>query len=177
MFARHPAKGERWLALIKLRDDLMSGTLPESTSPAFLQKAVAIEDTSVETLSAHAFAYTAAFHRHDDVRAGEMLEICLRRAGEAPPELREALASDAAVFQARRRGRPDLAKRWLEAMTAAQSSWLRLRAEAAVLEAEGQRGNASNKLTECERALLALPASPPREVSLQVLRRWQAELA
>src|SRR5262245_60929864 len=95
MFARHPAKGERWLSLIKLRDDLMSGTLPESTSAAFLQKAVAIEDASVETLSAHAFAYANAFHLHDDVRAAEMLETCLRRAGEAPTELREALASDA----------------------------------------------------------------------------------
>jgi len=45
--------------------------------------------------------------------------------------------SDAAVFLARKRKRADLAEQWLDALPqVTQVPWLRIRAEAGILEAE-----------------------------------------
>lgn len=168
--------GERWLALLNLRADIMAGVLPESLSPDFLAKAMRIEDASLETVFAHAFAYSAAFHQHDDARGAQMLEVGLRHAGHAPPSLREAFMSDAAVFQGRRRKRADLAKQWLADIPDRSAKWLRFRVEAAIAEAEGDIARASSKLAECEKAFLELPDGAQKELLLRMLRRWQAEL-
>ena len=168
--------GERWLALLNLRADIMAGVLPESLSPDFLAKAIRIEDATPETVFAHALAYSAAFHQHDDARGAQMLEVGLRHAGHAPPTLREAFMSDAAVFQGRRRKRTDLAKQWLADIPDRSAKWLRIRVEAAIAEAEGDIAGASGKLAECEKAFLELPDSTQKELLLRMLRRWQAEL-
>jgi hypothetical protein len=112
------ARGERWLALMKLIADARAGVLPESMSADLLARATAVRDESPDTVLAHAFAYGAEFHQHHDVDAGQMLEICLRYSSRAAPATREGLMSDSAVFQARRRNRPDLAEQWLAASPA-----------------------------------------------------------
>src|SRR4029450_13685277 len=88
-----------------------------------------------------ALASSAASHRHEDDEAAERLETCLAHSGHAAPVVREALMSDAAVFQARRRKRADLAAQWLaEIPVKTQNPWLRSRAEAAILESNGGAG-------------------------------------
>src|SRR5262249_57160803 len=105
------------------------------------------------------------------------LEPSRARGGPAPPAVREALMSDAAVFQARRRKRADLADQWLATMPArTQHRWFRSRAEAAILEAKGDIAGALEKLTEVEAAILTFPESAQRETLLRLLRRWKAEL-
>jgi len=177
MLLRDRARGERWLALMRLIADARAGVLPESTPAALLAKATAVRDDSADTVTAHAFAYSAAFHQHKDGEAAQRLETCLAHSGHVPPVLREALISDAAVFQARRRKRADLADQWLAAMPAkTQHRWFRSRAEAAILEAKGDTAGALEKLTEVEAAIRRLPESAQRETLLRLLERWKNEL-
>jgi hypothetical protein len=174
------AWSERWLALVTLAADLQHGVPPEALSADDLAKAVGLRDGSIDTLSAHAIAYSAAFHRHDDAEAGRMLETCLQYSGHGTPALRYALMSDAAVFQARRRARADLAAQWLADIPAGpQLVWLRTRVEAAILEAWGDVDGAARKLEEHEAAVLALPLSSEaqRHMLLRSVRKWQAELS
>lgn len=174
---RKSAWGERWLALLRLGADLKDGVLPESLAADDLAKATSCQDASLDTLSGHAMAYAAAFHGHRDTEAGHFLETCLRHSSAAAPTLREALMSDAAVFQARRRKRPDLAGQWLAGIPeATPSPWLRLRAEAAILEAQGDLEGARRKLGFVEAAVRGLPDATQREITLRLLGRWQAEL-
>jgi hypothetical protein len=177
MLLRDRARGERWLALMRLIADARAGVLPESMPAALIAKAIAVRDDSADTVTAHAFAYSAAFHQHKDGKAAEWLETCLAHFGQAPAVVREALMSDAAVFQARRRKRADLADQWLAAMPArTQHRWFRLRAEAAILEAKGDTAGALEKLTEVEAVIRTLPESAQRGTLLRLLERWRTEL-
>jgi hypothetical protein len=166
------------LALTTLASDLQAGVPPEALSADALAKAVALRDDSIDTLSAHALAYSAAFHQHRDVDAGQMLEVCLKYSNHAAPGTRMALMSDAAVFQARRRRSAELAEQWLAALSPTTPAWLRTRTEAAILEARGDRDGASSKLDGCEDAIrsLALPTEAQRDILLRGLRKWKAEL-
>jgi hypothetical protein len=177
MLLRDRARGERWLALLRLGADLTSGVPPESLPADYLAKAVAVRDHSADTVVANAFAYSAAFHQQMDVEAGNRLETCLTFSSCVVPAMREALASDAAVFQARSRKRPDLAEEWLTAIPATRAAaWLRSRAEAAVLEARGDIEGSLRKLNDYETAIRALPDVSQREGLLHGLRRWRTEL-
>lgn len=175
-FLRRPAWSERWLALIRLRVDFLSQTPPEALCPAFLAKAVAIRDPSVETILAHSLAYANAFHRNQTERAAHMLEVCLAHIGHATPEARDALISDAAVFQAEKRRNPELARQWLESLRNTGAGWDVLRVEASILEAEGNIEATIAKLKECEAAATALPEGFQRTWLLGVVARWQARL-
>jgi hypothetical protein len=115
--------------------------------------------------------------QHKDNEAAQRLETCLAYSGHATPVLREALMSDAAVFQARRRKRADLADQWLAGIPIkTQHQWFRLRAEAAILEAKGLVDGALEKLAEVEAAILKLPKNALRDTSLQLLQRWKSSL-
>src|SRR5262245_65853691 len=84
---------------MRLIADARVGVLPESMPAALLAVAPAVRDDSADTVTAHAFAYSAAFHQHRDDEAAQRLETCLAHSGHAPPVVREALMSDATVFQ------------------------------------------------------------------------------
>jgi hypothetical protein len=177
MLLRQPERGQRWLALLHLAGALSDGVLPESLSPEFLAKAIAVRDESADTVLAHAMAFSAAFHEQRDNEAAHLLETCLAYANLATPVVRAALMSDAAVFQARKRNRADLAAGWLaEIPVPTQYHWFRSRAEAAILEANGDVAGALKKLAETETAILALPGSAQRETLLRLLKRWKSEL-
>jgi hypothetical protein len=177
MLLRDRERGERWLALMKLVADAREGVPPELLSAGVLAQATAVHDASADTVLAHAFAYSAAFHQHLDAEAGQMLEVALRYAGHAVPATREGLMSDAAVFQARRRKRPDLAEQWLAGIPAdTRHQWFRSRAEAAILEARGDAAGALGKLADVEAVILAFPTSPQRDTLLRLLERWKTEL-
>jgi hypothetical protein len=174
---RNRAAGERPFAIVRLHADLLEGVPPESMSTEFLARAVAVKDDSTDTILAHALAYSAAFHRHEDEEAARCLETCLKYSGCAGSALRDALMSDAAVFQGRRRKCADLAEQWLAAMEeSTHIPWLRSRIEAAVLEARGDTDGAARKLDEYERAVLALPDEAQRTILLRGIQRWKDDL-
>src|SRR5262249_3401755 len=89
MLLRDRARGHRWLALMRLVADARAGVLPESTPAALLAKAIAVRDDSADTVTAHAFAYSAAFHQHKDGEAAQRLETCLAHFGHAAAVVRE----------------------------------------------------------------------------------------
>jgi hypothetical protein len=177
MLLRQPRCGERWLALLRLGGELADGVLPESLSADFLAKAIVVRDASSDTVKAYAMAFSAAFHQHQDSDAAHRLETCLTYSDSATPVLREALMSEAAVFQARRRRRAELAEQWLAGIPVnTPHRWFRSRAEAAILESKGDINGALDKLAETETAILALPKNAQRETSLRLLERWKADL-
>ncbi len=170
-------RSERWLALMKLTADTRDGVSPELLSPDVLAKATAVRDDSADTVMAHIFAFSAAFHQHRDGEAASRLETCLAHSKHVAPVVLEALMSEAAVFQARRRKRPDLAEQWLADIPAnTQHRWFRSRAEAAILEAKGDFAGALGKLDEVVAAFLTVPRNPQRENLLRLLQRWKSEL-
>jgi len=173
---RHPARAERWMAEIRLRNDITDGVLPEAFPSDFIAKAVALRDDSIDTVTSHALAFAAAYHCHRDDEAARLLEVCLAFSSQAQPPLRAALISEAAVFQARRRGRGDLAEQWLADLPPSVPGWIRGRAEAAILEATGDARGAAARLSQCGRELSGPPYTPQRAYSLRLLQRWKSEL-
>jgi hypothetical protein len=174
---RHPQEGRRWLAILALNAELADGVAPESLSPHFLSAAAAVGDDSFDTLAGHLLVYLNRFYRRDDAGAADALETCLEQAGRMPEPIRESLICEAAVFQGRRRGRADLAELWLADIPPEPTfPGIRLQAEAAILEARGDRAGA-RQLVEQVEALVADRANlPARELSLRLLQRWRNEL-
>src|SRR5262249_6466080 len=124
---------ERHLAILKLADDDDRGMAFESLVSADLERANRLQDQSSETGLAATLAFLTAYGQHEDMKAGELLEIALRFSGNAEPSARDRLALAAALFQATRRGRPDLARQWLgDAPDATQFVSLRAKVTAAV---------------------------------------------
>jgi hypothetical protein len=177
MLLQNRARGERWLAMLKLLEELRQGVLQENLTPEFLAKAVAFQDKSPDTFVAYALAYAAAFWQHKDDEAAQALETCLRYSNFVAPSQRQAIMIDAAIFQARRRKRIDLAEQWLgDVPQKTEYPWFRSRGEAAIFEARGDISGAINKLEEVEKMMIATPNQALREMSLRGVRRWKAEL-
>ena len=177
MLLQNRASGERLLAMLKLLDEIRQGVPQENLSPEFLAKAVAIQDNSPDTFTAYAIAYSAAFWQHKDDEAGQKLETCLRYSSVVSPTQRHAIMIDAAVFQARRRKRIDLAEQWLaDVPQKTEYPWFRLRGEAAILEVKGDITGALTKLDEVIKLVQATPNQAMREISLRGVSRWKAEL-
>jgi hypothetical protein len=174
---RDPALGERPLALAKLNAELREGVPPDCLSADFLAKALAVRDDSLDAVAAHSIAYAAAWWQHDYATAAQMLETCLAHSSHVPPVVRHILMSDAGVFQARRRGRVDLAEEWL-AMIPERTEFpgLRPRVEAAILEAQGDLAGALEKLEEVETLFRGIPDRGLREANVRFIGRWKAEL-
>ena len=106
-------RSERYLALLKLEDQLRRRIPAALLDPAALEGATSMYDTSAETAKANLLAYLAACSRGDYLRAAEFLEVSLKASGGASSLLREMLALQAASFQATQRKRLDLAEQWL----------------------------------------------------------------
>lgn len=177
MIIRQKGSAERLVAIFQLFATLVQGKDFEDLPEQLLARATAFKDRSPDTVSAFAIAYYAAFSRHEDDRAAQLLETCLEYSRFTLRSVRDALVSDAAVFQALRRKRVDLAQQWLADLPHnAKFPGLRTRAEAAILEAQGNTEAAVSKLEETETALLRWPNALQRELSLRGLRKWKSEL-
>jgi hypothetical protein len=177
MLLGNRARGERWVAILKLVADLAEGTRAESLSREYIGLATAVRDNTSDTVTAHAIAYSSAFHRHQDDEAARMLETAMRYAGYAAPIMRQALMTDAAVFQARRRKRADLAEAWRGAMPRrTEIPWLHDLATAGVLEAHGDIAGALAALDRAEGKIRAESNKLRRDLSLRAIERWRSDL-
>lgn len=177
MLLRNGAQGERWLAILQLVADLHSGTDPENLRSDFLALATAVQDDSLDTASAYGIAHAAAYYKHDDAEAARLLEVSLQHSGCQPPMMREAIFSDAANFQAKRRGRADLAKQWLaELPEKTVMPELRIKTESAILAAEGDIQGALKKLDEAMAIIEKSAAPQRRDLMLRLMRRTRKEL-
>jgi hypothetical protein len=177
MLLKNTGQGERWLAILQLAAELRSGIEPENLSPDFIAKAIAVRDESPDTAIGYVFAYTAAWYKDAPDKAAQLLETCLEYSQFSSPMMREALRCSAAVFQGRKRNRVDLAEQWLsEIPEKTFFPGLRLQAESATLEAQGNIGDALKKLDEIQTSLMTIHDSNQRSVSLRSVQRWRGEL-
>jgi hypothetical protein len=108
-----PAWTERHLALLKLTAEIDGDVPLQSLASADVERATRLTDESADTVRAHTLAYFIAYAQSDDIKAGQSLETSLRYSSCSAPSAREMLALQAAIFQASRRGRIDLARLWL----------------------------------------------------------------
>ena len=174
---RKPAAGIRWVALMRLESDRLNGVMPEALSPEFIALATAFCDETPETVEAFGHAYLTAFHQHRDDEAASALECCLRFSRAATPLLRHAYIGEAAVFQARRRSRPDLAAQWLEQLPQQPALlWWRTCAEVAILEAKGEYVAALAKLEVVEAVYRSFLTQRLQGLVVPLVQRWEAEL-
>jgi len=91
--------------------------------------------------------------------------------------MREALMTDAAVFQGRRRRRVDLAEAWRAGLPErTEVPWLPDLAAAGVLEARGDVAAALDALDRARQKIGAESNRLRRQVSLRSLERWQRDL-
>lgn len=107
------ARAERYLAILRLTEEIDRGVSLESLSSSDLERAIVLKDESPDTVWTHMVAFLAAYAQQDDGKAGELLETAFKYSGYAQPSMRERLALHAAMFQAAKRGRMDLAQQWL----------------------------------------------------------------
>ncbi len=176
MLWRNDGAARRWVGMMRLGTEIQSGVPPEDLPAEWVAEVVALEDDSPDTVSAHLLAFAVAFHQHRDAEAGRLLETALRHAGHTP-EARDGLICNAATFQGRRRKNADLATQWLADLPAKSPfPWLRLQAEAAVLEARNDFDGARRKLDEMETAFDSLPDPAQRDRARHLIARWRAEL-
>lgn len=177
MLFKNVGQGERLLAILQLAAELRDGIEPENLSPDFIAKAIAVKDESPDTAAGYVLAYTAAWYQDTPDRAAQLLETCLEYSQFSAPVMREALRCSAAVFQGRKRKRIDLAEQWLsEIPEKTIFPGLRLQAESAILEAEGNIEGALKKLDEVQTAIMAIHDGYQKPVALRSLERWRREL-
>jgi hypothetical protein len=177
MLLKNAGQGERLLAILQLAAELRSGIEPENLSRDFIAKATAVKDESPDTAAGYAFAYAAAWYKDAPDKAAQLLETCLEYSQFSAPIMQQVLRCDAAIFQARKRNRVDLAEQWLsEIPQKTLFPGQRLRAESAILEAQGNIEGALKKLDEVETTLMTIHDSYQRTVYLRFLQRWKREL-
>jgi hypothetical protein len=174
LLLRPDGRSERWLAMMQLGADQRKGIEARDFRPDLIAQAIAVCDDSPDTVMAHVIAYAAAWDRSAEETA-EFLETSLRYSNFTWPQMQEAIFSDAGVFQARKRKRPDLAREWLADLPS-RPAQTRLRIEAAILEIENDIEGALNKLDEIEKAILKVHDAMQKQLSLKGLQRWRSEL-
>jgi hypothetical protein len=171
------AKHERALSLLQLRDELESGVDVEALSPGLIAELTSVRDNSPATLAAYAVAYARAYYQKDNSAAACYLETCLLFSGKATPQIRNLLIADAAIFQALRQKRPDLAQQWLDDLPAdPRLKSARLRAEGAIAEAQGNFAQAIEKVEACLQEAEKMENERSRKRIIFKLAEWKGEL-
>ena len=171
------SKHERALSLVQLRDELESGVEVEALSPGLVAELTSVRDNSLATLTAYVIAYGRAFYQKDNSAAAFYLETCLLFSGKGTPQIRNLLIADAAIFQARRRKRTDLAQQWLADLPADPTlTSARLRAEGAVAEAQGNFAQAIEKVEACLQEAEKMENERNRKRLVSKLAEWKDEL-
>jgi len=165
------------LALAQLWDQIKAGVEHETLSPTLVEEATAVRGRSLLTVVAHSIAYVRAYYQKNDALAADYLETCLASSGWATPGIRYALMADAAIFQAERRHRVDLAEQWLADIPIdGTTKNYRLRAEGAIQQARGDFEAAVLKITECIKEAESILDERKRHRSLAKLSQWKDEV-
>jgi hypothetical protein len=140
----------RLTAVFAMSGASASGERPRERNPVWLGRAIACADGSYEEASAYFFVYFQTLDAGEPERAAAYLDRVLCLWQTLPPLVRSHYFLEAAYFEGRYGRDADAARAWLDL---AQGGLLverhtRLRAEAAVLLAEGHREAARARAEE-----------------------------
>ncbi len=171
---RGDARSEQEAALLVLTTAGLTGIRPADYDPALVAKTVSLNDGSLFDLYGHLTVYYHAADRAQWSAAQAHLDHVMTGATELVPFLRDTTACEYAWLIARQTGEAGTARAWLD--TAGKLDFdpaTRLRAESAVLLAEGCASEAAAKAREGLHALehrsLTPVKSPFAEAALNEL--------
>lgn len=151
MLLRGGPRADRWCAVAVLGAAAMSDQRPRDWSPDLVRQATAVTDGSLDDVGATMMAYQRALDLGVSEEAKGFLDRALAARDSYPAPYRSSITLEAAYFEARHQGDAPAARAWLE--ESGNPGWpiepqTRLRAEAAVLLAEGEPEEAKERAAE-----------------------------
>jgi hypothetical protein len=173
---RGDARSEQEKAMIVLTVSSLGGVRPADYDPALIARVTALRDGSLFDLYGHYSAFHHAMDGGEPARGQAALDHVLSGEEKLAPFLRDAVRCDYAWLLARHTADASAARAWLDsAGTLAFDPATRLRAEAAVLLAEGRKSEAAAKAREGLVALETKSLTPVKnafaaEVLEEILR-------
>jgi hypothetical protein len=140
-------EGQRFVALYGVAASLRQGTRPRDIDPMLVEQLLAIPEKSTGHVSGLLMAYSVALDKREFEQAGNYLDQALDLNLYYPELHRGSLILEGAYFEAHIRRRVDLARQWFDQIkdTTLIEPYSLLRAEAALLLAEGDRVMAQTK--------------------------------
>ncbi len=166
-------KGERLISIVLFLADAKRGK-SEAIGKYDMGKWANINDQTSDQVIANWAAYREN-KDHIEV-AAQHLENCLVHSSIATPELREEIIIEAAIFQAIRRNRVDLARAWLSEDKSGKKRLNRYFAEAMILRGEGQTEQALTKIDEALDYIATIPNGALRAKQESAFKKWKVEL-
>ena len=152
---------EQEAAMLVLTTAGLAGQRPSGYDPTLVAKAVSLRDGSLFDLYGHMTAYYYHADRQDWARAQSCLDHVLTGRDILAPFIRDTLHCEYAWLLAELTGEAAIARAWLEGAGRLDfDPATRMRAEAAVLLAEGKREEAATKSREAIHALEHKSMSP-----------------
>lgn len=164
MLRRGGAEAQRWAAVAQLTSLSQQGTRPSQWSSALVDQAIGLSDGSTDALLGHLFAYYAYLDRGEIAKAGEQLTLAANGVESLPAIARPSVYVELAYFTAAHQQDAPAAHRWLDqAKGSVVEKWTRVRAETAVLTAEGQGKTA---VAQLDSAIAAAKAAQSNGVAI-----------
>lgn len=161
--SRRGPETDQELAMMVLTMQLLSGTRPRELDPVLLERSLSLNDGSLFDLYARMNAYHHAADRQDWAAARGYLETLAAAEAKMVPLLGATVRCEYAWLVATVGTDPELARAWLDSAGPMDfDPATRLRAESAVLLAEGSREAAHAKAQEGLKALETRTMSPVR---------------
>lgn len=174
MLRRGGPAAVRWTAVAQLTARALQSQRPRTWDPEVVAQAVALPDGSIDDLNGRLYALLYYLDTNQIEAAGAQLDALLADVDALPALMRPAIFVEAAYFFARFRRDAAAARAWLKRAPDNQfvEKLARLRAETAVLLAEGKEAQAQQVLeTAVSLANSAAPTS-----SLLAEKAWLHEL-
>jgi hypothetical protein len=158
---RGGAQSDQEAALLLLTTSGMGGVRPADYDPQIVQRVLSLNDGSIFDLSGRLMVFYYHADREEWTSAQARLDEVLAGEDQLAPYLRDILRCEYAWLLATRTRRADLARAWLvQAGKLDIDPATRLRAEAAVLLAEGEVAAAQAKIAAAHHALEHRSISP-----------------
>jgi len=180
---RGDRRSEQETALLALNAAMLGGVRPGQLDAALIGRALALRDRSIFDLNAHLAAYAHAADRGEFSRAQACLDYVLAAEAQLMPMIRDSARAEYAWLLAMQTGDAAAARAWFETVGKLDfEPATRLRAEAAVLLAEGRPNEAAALACAGRQALEQRSMSPTRslfaeEALEEILRRAQRSAA
>lgn len=158
---RGDRRSDQEKAMLALTTAGLAGVRPADLDPGLVSESLALQDGSVFDLYAHFTAYLHAIDRGEVAQAQARLDYVIAGEARLVSFIRDAARCEYAWLLATRADAPGAARAWLDsAGPLAFDPATRLRAEAAVLLAEGRLTEAATKAREGLHALKHKSMSP-----------------
>ena len=178
MLLRSREETRRWFAINALLMQASAGIRPRNWNRRWLGCATAIQDRSVDALSANWLAYVAWSDENNAANAAIHLERCLELIMLAAPDVRELLILEAAIFTAWFRGDAARSEEWLKLVRHPRylPPLMRIRAEVALDCAHRDFNRAVAKWRRGQDLIQQLPEGRVQSSSSHLWSEWLEEI-